>query len=185
VSDTNGTAVDDVAPPAPDTHTPDPRATPSRKGTHPRGSGDAPTTFDTITTSALTPVLLDRAVVRAASEELSRRYGPLEPALRIGVAVLLAEGLERCQAAWAERHEHATTAARYDRGDEKTARYEIPTKLADAVRKLADDEYPGAGPMVGRVASAALWEGVTMSKLRDPLSDPGLETVARLIGHPG
>jgi len=175
VSD-NGTLVDTDH----DTTT-TPAARRSPRGTTPSGPDTTARLRDTTTVG----LHIDAVVVGRARAELARRYGLLQPDASVGLSVLLAEGLARCEEAWGDRHEHAVTIAGYERETKaKLTSVQFPTGLVDAVHRLADVEYPGVDRMAGRVASAALLVGVSLSSRLDPVSDPGLDALAARVNPP-
>lgn len=172
MSDHNGTTVTDHETPAPAQRTPRTRGT---EVPHPDDGGPYARLRDTLSAS----VYLDRAVADKARAELARRYGPLAPfPPNLGLGVLLAEGLAGCEAGWRDGHQHATVLAGYDRARKApTVRCEFPQPVVDAVAALAAVQFPGAGEMAGRVASAALLHGVALSSKLAPVRDPGLDAL--------
>lgn len=170
----NGTVVDDHQDTTPPT-------TRRRSGTDTAPSGSDTTA--SIRDATMVGLHVDAVVVQQARVELDRRYGVLHPDGAVGLGILLAEGLARCEEAWAERHEHAVTVAGYERqAKTKPTAVQFPQGLVDAVNRLAAVEYPGVDRMAGRIASAALLLGVALSSKLDPVRDPGLDALAARVG---
>lgn len=180
MSDDNGTTITDHAQhtdPSRVGHTPTP--TRARTRTDPRTDTNH---YADVVTATTTPIHVDDYAVSAARAELDRRYGPLCPTMAVGVAVLIAEGLAGCEQAWQERHEHAVDVAGYERqAKARQSKYDIPSRLAEAVDALTAAQYRGITGVGSRVATAALLHGVALSAKLAPVRDPGLDALAARV----
>jgi hypothetical protein len=128
-----------------------------------------------------TPLLLDHALVDDALNEAHRRWPGLPlPAVWV-VTVLLLEGLEHAEQAWATDQRHVTRLpATKGWKPGKTKQSQVYRGTGARCEKVANAQWPGIDGVKSKAASYALKVGVQLSQRRRPQLDAGAQALAAL-----